>query len=117
MLHITARDDVTGNTILDDDVSFGVTRDKRELVKLAKSVENAVDTGRIDPSRTQSAEDPEAVELLQRARSKVIPFLEDDEAVLIRTIVTRLESSVDDGSRSVAKDDLRKALARYSYLF
>ena len=116
LLNVRATDDLSGDILLEDDVSFGFSRDKRELVRMAKNVESAVESGRIEPTLSQSAGDPEAIELLQRARSKVIPFLEDDEADELRALASRLEGASNEGEVTECKEALKKALSRYSYL-
>jgi hypothetical protein len=60
--------------------------------------------------------DPEAVKLLSQARNKVIPFLDDEEALAIIALADSLEkaSGAEVGS---ARDALRRALAPHSYLF
>lgn len=116
LLNVIARDDLTGDVLLEDDVSFGVSRDKRELVRMARNVESTVQSGRIEPTRSQTVSDPESTELLQRARSKVIPFLEDDEADALRSLADHLERSSGIDDETPAKDALRRALSRYSYL-
>lgn len=116
LLNVRATDDLTGEVLLEDDVSFGVSRDKRELVRMARNVESTVASGRIEPTPSQAVADPEAVELLQRARSKVIPFLEDDEADALRGLADRLEAAASTEASGAIKDELGKALSRYSYL-
>ncbi|WP_373070821.1 Hsp70 family protein [Gemmatimonas sp.] len=117
ILHVHARDFLSNEVILDDDVASGVSGDKSKLAKVAKGAREAMATGRLEASTDAAPDDPEAVELIQRANSKVIPFLDDDEANPIRQLVQTLSAATDASARDAAKSDLRKSLSRYSYLF
>jgi molecular chaperone DnaK len=118
ILHIEATDPRTNETLLDEEISFGVAADRRELVRIAGRARDAVSSGRVDAPVVSSniTTDPEATELLQRAHVKVIPFLEDDEAALVRKLVAQVETS-EAAELDDAKQQLRAALAPYSYLF
>jgi molecular chaperone DnaK (HSP70) len=117
ILHVLATDILTSEVLLDDSVAAGVTEDKETLVKVAKSAEKAVATGKLEAATDAVPDDPEIVELVQKARGKVIPFLEPDEADQLRDLVTQLVESSDSTTTAAAKESLRKSLARYSYLF
>jgi molecular chaperone DnaK (HSP70) len=116
ILHILATDVETGTVLLDDDVSYGIATDKREMKKVADRAREAVETGTISSDAKVELSDPEAVKLLSQARNKVIPFLDDDEAAEIISLANALEkaSGVEVAS---ARDALRRALAPHSYLF
>jgi molecular chaperone DnaK (HSP70) len=116
ILHVTVVDG-SGNVLLQDDVSFGVTRDKRQLVKIAESVESSMNSGSLAASEAQSrVEDPEAHLLVQRARTKVIPFLDDEQAEVLRQLVAAVERA-DASSVAAARKALEDELRKYSYLF
>ncbi len=116
ILHVRATDILSGDVILEDDVSAGVTSDKETLVKVAKNTQRVVETGKLVAATEAVPDDPEALELVQRARGKVIPFLDQDDAESIRALVTDLVDGPPE-AQPAAKEALRKALARYSYLF
>ena len=117
ILHVVATDIVSNEVILDDSIAAGITEDKETLVKLAKSAENAVATGKLEAATNAVPDDPEIVALVQKARGKVIPFLDPDEADQIRDLVSQVVDGTDPAAIASAKESLRKALARYSYLF
>ena len=73
-------------------------------------------TGSIDNSLSRSSLDPEIIKLLDQARSKVIPFLEDEDAVAIRALADALENAKSLDERTKATKELRAVLAQYSYL-
>ena len=73
-------------------------------------------TGAIDNSLSRSSLDPEILKLLDQARSKVAPFLEDQDAAAIRVLADALENSKTSEERSEAMKKLRTVLSQYSYL-
>lgn len=116
ILHVTVNDGSTEELMLEDDVSYGITGDKTELVRIAKRAEKSVAEGAIPKATTSTNLDTESAALLQRAHVKVIPFLEDEEADAIRAAADAL-SQADDSTRLLARQQLQTALAPYTYLF
>jgi molecular chaperone DnaK len=121
ILHVTVTDNSTGATMLEDDVSYGITDDKRELVRMARRARDVIATGLVesgDGARKETVRDvdPEGVKLLQQAHVKVIPFLDDDEADEVRAAARALELAAPDDVEA-CKVHLREILAPYSYLF
>jgi molecular chaperone DnaK (HSP70) len=116
ILHVKAEDDLTGNILLEETVSFGASGDRKKMVKIAKEVSNTMATGSIDNSLSRSSLDPEIIKLLDQARSKVAPFLEDEDAVAIRALADALENAKSLDERVEATKELRAVLAQYSYL-
>jgi hypothetical protein len=102
-------------------VSYGITDDKRELVRMARRARDVIATGLVesgDGARKETVRDvdPEGVKLLQQAHVKVIPFLDDDEAEEVRAAARALELAAPDDVEA-CKAHLREILAPYSYLF
>jgi len=119
ILHVTVTDDATSTTMLEDTVAFGVTDDKHELVRIARRAKKTVESGVVDKEGEAAGvagADPEATQLLQQARVKVVPFLDGDEADEVRTAADALEQAGEDALDD-AKARLRDVLAPYSYLF
>ena len=120
ILHITVVDKLTGRRMLHDDVSFGITKDQSRLVDLAKRVRVTMQTGAMNgaaraPAATRIA-DPEAGALVNRARTKVIPFVDGEEATRLEAICSDLEHATGAGLAE-CKKALTDALRAYSYLF
>lgn len=112
ILHVAAEDSL-GNVLLSDDVSYGQVVDKRDLPKMAARVARTLDAGRIEASdlrmaTTLSAEDQK---LVTDVKTKVIPFIDDAEAVALKAAVADAESGDDDSIEA-----LRTAIRKYSYL-
>jgi len=116
ILHVLATDEESGTVLLDDDVSYGIATNKREMKKVADRVREAVESGTISNDAKVEFSDPESVKLLSQARNKVIPFLDDDEAKEIIRLAENLERA-EDSQIASARDALRRALAPHSYLF
>lgn len=116
LLHVRAVDIDSQSVLLEDDISYGVATDKRKLKTMSDRAKSAVETGVIDKSASVQLDDPEATKLLEQARVKVIPFLDDNEATPIEKAAEALESA---GGSELAqrKQELRSLLAPYSYLF
>jgi len=116
ILKVKATDLESGEVLLDDDVSYGVATDKRQLKVMSERAKAAVATGVIDKSAHIELEDPEAMKLIQQARLKVIPFLDISEAEPINLAIEALESAVGI-SVTEKKASLKNLLVPYSYLF
>lgn len=117
ILHVTVQDQATGTLMMKDEISYGVSDDKRQLVKIAERARDVAGGGTLSSGDASPKHaDSEAVQLLQRAHVKVIPFLDADEAAEIRKLAQQLESA-NGGDVEAAKQELRDALVHYSYLF
>ena len=120
ILHITVTNTRTGRVMLRDDVSFGVTKDKSQLIDLANRVRTTIESGSGPAVQaavlTAPALDSATVRLLERARNKVVPFVGEDEGRRLEALCADLERSV-----GAASDECREALERklrqYAYLF
>jgi molecular chaperone DnaK len=116
ILHVRAVDVESGTVLLEDDVSYGVTADKRQLKVIADRAKSSVESGVMREEAKVHLDDPEATKLLAQAKVKVIPFLDDSEAQPIVEAVEALEAS-DSTTSPTLKTELRNLLVPYSYLF
>ena len=122
ILHVLVTDSATDVIMLEDVVSYGIANNKFELVRIAQQANRVVadrempDNEAPDKVSTSTTTDPESVLLLQRAKVKVIPFLDGDEASEIREAVRRLENAAD-SDRHEAMTQLETLLAPYIFLF
>jgi molecular chaperone DnaK (HSP70) len=117
ILQVHAVDNESGVTILQDDVSYGVARDKRELKAMSDRAKTAVETGTLGEKSILQVRDAEGLQLIERARVKIIPFLDSLEAQPIEMAVARVESADSDADLTAAKAELKRLLSPYSYLF
>ena len=116
ILHVRATDDETGLLLLEDDVSYGVATDKRQLKTISDRAKTAVNDGVINKNASVQLNDPEATKLIEQAKVKVIPFLDESEAAPIQKAVDALETA-DSASVSAKKAALKSLLLPHSYLF
>lgn len=119
LLHIDVTDAMTGETLTDRiTVAFLGSKDPRELVSMAGRVRDAVDAGVVverDLSEDQPT-DPRTHELVTRARSKVMPFVDSDEAQRIDGLVDDLLKA-SESERQEAQEALESELRKHSYLW
>jgi molecular chaperone DnaK len=128
ILHVTVTDVGLNRVVLEDDVTYGVLRDKRELGKLARRVRDNMERGAVELdvdapvepdvviSPTSTNLGPADRELIERARTKVIPFVEDSDAAEIEALVDKL-SRASEAARDEVRGLLTQALAAHAYLF
>ena len=116
ILHVKATDVDSGIVLLDDDVSYGIATDKRQLKTMSDRAKSAVDDGVMSASASVTLADPEASKLIEQSRVKVIPFLDSDEAGPISAAVAALESA-DSATVTAKKEELKRLLVPHSYLF
>jgi molecular chaperone DnaK len=112
ILHVAAEDSL-GNTLLDDDVSYGAGPDRRNLTQIAQRVSRSLDTGRMEAPEVSRATNlsPEMRKLVTDVQTKIVPFIDEAEAVVLREAAKRVESG-DEGAAA----DLTAATRKYSYL-
>ena len=89
----------------------------RSLVEMADRVRASVEDGSAVTGTAVPASmlPPESAALVATARSKVIPFIDDADAVDIRGLVEAVEHATD-SERHARHHELATALQRYSYL-
>jgi molecular chaperone DnaK len=117
ILQVHAVDNESGVTILRDDVSYGIARNKRELKQMSDRAIAAVSSGSLDIESKVKVSDPEAIKLIEQARVKVVPFLDASEAAGIQIALEELENSEGGSQTESAKVKLKNLLSPFSYLF
>lgn len=119
LLHVEVKDMLTGQALTDAvTVSFKGARGGSELVSMAGRVRTMVDGGQVqsDQSTPTTHSDPTTAELLTRARTRVIPFLDDADAQPLLDLCAALENASPDDEGDI-QDQLEAELRKYSYLF
>lgn len=116
ILQVLAIDNASGVTILQDDVSYGVARDKRELKAMSDRAKAAVESGTLATTSIVQVRDAECAKLIEQARVKVIPFLDSGETASLETAVTTAENAASENELMAAKTELKRLLSPYSYL-
>jgi molecular chaperone DnaK (HSP70) len=116
ILHVKATDIDSGAVILSDDVSYGVAGDKRQLKSMADRARESVQSGVLSKDASVKLDDPDSLRLIEQARVKVIPFLDESESKPVIDAVENLENA-DSSQVKVRREELKKLLMPYSYLF
>lgn len=103
-----------GKSILQEDVgSFG-PRSKSELVKIAENVQTATAGGPLTAATVSpGSPDSEIARLVATVRTKVLPFVGEDAASKLQSLIDTL---ISDELNLEAADALRAELQRYTYL-
>lgn len=116
---VTLRDLERDIAILDRmPITFGITKDRKALVNLAGRVNETMETRTLATHETPGPvqmDDKTARELVDKARTKVIPFLDDAQAQTVQQLVDAVESAAN-GQIDGAKQALEAELRKYSYL-
>jgi molecular chaperone DnaK (HSP70) len=113
ILQVVVTDVDSGAVLLDDDVSYGLASDKRELKRISDRAQEAVSTKQ---SASAKVADPESLKLISQARNKVLPFLDASEVAVIEPLVEALENAEPEAV-GPHQEALRVALRPHSYLF
>lgn len=118
LLHVQVVDAMTGESLTERvTISFQGAKDPKDLVAIAGRVRGSVDSqAPAETTSTSRVSDPRSDELITRAKSKVIPFVDDEEAEVIRGLVVDLEGS-SDGELAGAQGALETELRKYSFLW
>lgn len=118
LLHVDVTDGKTGDKLVETlELSGTGAVGGRALVDIATRVRATVEDGvAVGKSVVpESLLDPESASLVATAKSKVIPFVDDDDAAVIKALVAALEEA-DETDRSGAYESLQTALRPFSYL-
>lgn len=121
ILHVTVQDQMTDEVLLEEEVSFGHKEDKRRLVGIAKRTRDALDASPATADEVPAdagtvVDDPVARELMQKARIKVLPFLDAGEQEPIKEML-KMMAQAPLAEAGTFTQQLRDELAPYSYLF
>jgi molecular chaperone DnaK len=116
ILHVVASDNTTGATMLEGEVSYGGTEDRRKRHDIAKGAKKAVEEGLLDHVMSEAvAADTAAVALLNKARTQYIPYLDGADRTAVEAAVRDLERVGPDDVET-RKQGLQRLLDRFPYL-
>ena len=116
ILNVKVVDSQTEAVRLDEQLSFGVARSKADLVEIRKRIDGM--PGGTAPSNGASAGprlDDESMEVISRARSKIMPFLDDAEVATFESLIETLTESAPE-DREAPRAALQKAIRGHAYL-
>lgn len=121
ILHVTVTAQDDGAVMLQDDVSFGISRDRAELHRMAGRVRDSVSAGTIPPpapgangSGPAPALDPATASLIAKVRG-ILEIVTPDEADHLESLCAAVERTA--GLEQSALDALTAESRKFSYLY
>jgi molecular chaperone DnaK (HSP70) len=119
ILHVNVTSDTTGDMLLHEDLSFGASKDKAGLVSLAQSVNETMAGAALgggEAGTKPSAEvDADSQGLLEQVRTKILPFVDEQETELLEGLCRALEGAIADEVGN-CREALETTARKYAYL-
>ena len=101
------------------EIALGIQKDREKMVKIAQKTTKTLDENKVQKETLTDGGDSELnseiTTLLLNARTKVAPFVDDEEATIIRELCQKVEDSSGNDQDSVVK--LNEIIDKYFYLF
>jgi molecular chaperone DnaK (HSP70) len=127
ILHVTVTDQKTGQEMMSDDVSFGVSQDKAGLVRTARELREILESGLLSGDAPPAAATgagvapPAAVDtasaaVIARVRTKIVPFVDGGEADRLEGLCRELENA-EPAAAEPRREALELAARQYAYLY
>jgi molecular chaperone DnaK (HSP70) len=117
ILHVSAKDQRSGQVFMDEELSFGAAEDRSQLPRLRRDVDQLM-AGAANAPATAAVAPPAAGGLssasqnaIKRAEDKVIPYVTDEDAATLKDLVARLQTAGpqdEDACRTMLERELRK---------
>lgn len=120
ILHVVAHDLKTGRVLMDEEVSFGAGDDKKALFEMRKRVDNLMDGSGVPSDAVLSSDSnpglsPESRASIQKAKDKILPFVDDEARELIDPLLEALENASPQ-EEEAARGNLERELRKHAYL-
>jgi molecular chaperone DnaK (HSP70) len=121
ILHVIARDHKTGTVMMDEELTFGAGGDKRELPRMRQRMDDLMAGGapRTEPQpNTPSAPSgltPEALNSLDKAKNKILPFVSDADGKRLQSLIDALENG-EPGEQQQRQEALDREIRNHAYL-
>lgn len=116
ILNVKVVDSATETVRLDEQLSFGVARSKADLVEIRKRIDGIPSgTALSNGTSTSPKLDEVSLDIIHRARTKIMPFLDDGEVAQFESLIEMLEASTLE-TREEPRTALQKAIRGHAYL-
>lgn len=119
ILRVFVKDIETGNVMMDDELTFGASENRSALPQMRRNVDTLMDgqpvAARHRPPAATSRLSDQATAAIRKARSKVLPFVTDQDAGRLLELVEKLEAS-DASSEAGPLAALERELRTHAYL-
>lgn len=101
ILRVLVKDIATGSVMMDDELTFGASENRSALPRMRQTVDSLMSGQQVPtasrPSAAPSRLSGESVAAISKARSKVLPFITNQDASRLLELVAALEASEGDG--------------------
>ncbi len=116
ILNVRVVDSETEAVRLDEQLSFGVARSKADLVEIRKRIDS-MSVGSAPSNGTSAGPrlDDVSMDVINRARTKIMPFLDEAEVAQFEALIESLEGSAPE-ARDEPRAALQKAIRGHAYL-
>lgn len=118
ILHVDVTDVTADKVVSKDEVIFEAALDPAQMVEMSKRAQQIASGAALEgePSAQAGIQDMRAQESLAKARTRVLPFLDEEESGRLNELCSALENA-QPHERAVAQENLDQFLRTYSYLF
>ena len=115
IVHVDVVDNRNKTILQSGEIALGVQKDKRQLVEIANRVSETFSKGVVQESDTSTGLPKDVAAAVLNARTKIAPFVDEEESLQLRQLCEKIEES--SGEDSEAFEKLQSMLVKYSYLF
>ena len=116
IVQVDVTDGRDNSNLFNGEIALGVQKDKRKLVEIAKRVESTFEDDIVEERQEQeSLLSGDTASLVLNARTKIAPFVDDEEGTHIRSLCKRIEDSQGEDQKAIT--ELEEISQRYNYLF
>lgn len=122
ILHVVLRDLKTGTIMMDEELAFGAGQDKRALPQMRQRVDDLMSGGSLSrdegSSATPQSESPlsrDALQSIDKARNKILPFVSDSDRNRLQSLIEALETG-DAASEQHNQETLDREIRNHAYL-
>ena len=121
ILRVLVKDIATDKVMMDDELTFGASENRSALPQMRKKVDDLMSGQPSAPSTSAATPSsplhlsPEAESAVKKARSKVLPFITDQDASRLLDLIKGVETS-DSSNEAEKLGALQRELRNHAYL-
>jgi molecular chaperone DnaK (HSP70) len=119
ILHVTVKDQRTGDVLMAEEFSFGAGADRSALHAMRGKVDRVMDQTRWAPGAGEHAVvaglSPESAAVIGKARAKVVPFVGDQDRQRLEQLIGELEAAAPENEEE-PRETLEHELRSHAYL-
>lgn len=121
ILHVKVIDERTSTVMMDEELGFGAAENRKALPEMRRRVDGYMSGSGSAPgsnfaaSSSSSGLSGASLALIQNARNKIIPFVQESDGQRILSLVTELENSSPE-EEDARRDALQREVRNHAYL-